>query len=233
MYYETNNNYLAHHGILGQRWGVRRYQNSDGSLTTEGRNRRRLSRQSNNVESKKSVRNVSSAVKDYASKKRNESQKAKAKRAKDLEKAKENERKRIAELKAKKAVENEENLKQRLRAHPRDIYKYRNQLSKEDVDEIMAQVQWDRKCKDISREEYLRGLRTVEDVQKTVRVGASLLNDGLSIYNSTALIYNGMLDHQVKAGNMSAEKAADKKWQQMKWKDEKKDKKNKQNEEEE
>lgn len=30
---------LYHHGILGQKWGVRRYQNSDGSLTDEGRKR--------------------------------------------------------------------------------------------------------------------------------------------------------------------------------------------------
>lgn len=29
--------YLAHHGIKGQKWGVRRYQNKDGSLTAEGR----------------------------------------------------------------------------------------------------------------------------------------------------------------------------------------------------
>lgn len=28
--------YLAHHGIAGQKWGVRRYQNEDGSLTPEG-----------------------------------------------------------------------------------------------------------------------------------------------------------------------------------------------------
>jgi len=31
--------YLAHHGVKGQKWGVRRYQNADGTLTAEGKNR--------------------------------------------------------------------------------------------------------------------------------------------------------------------------------------------------
>lgn len=40
----SNNDYryyseseLYHHGIIGQKWGIRRYQNEDGSLTDEGR----------------------------------------------------------------------------------------------------------------------------------------------------------------------------------------------------
>ena len=32
--------YLQHHGILGMKWGIRRYQNTDGSLTAEGKKRR-------------------------------------------------------------------------------------------------------------------------------------------------------------------------------------------------
>lgn len=32
-------NYLVHHGIKGMKWGIRRYQNEDGSLTPAGKKR--------------------------------------------------------------------------------------------------------------------------------------------------------------------------------------------------
>lgn len=31
--------YISHHGILGQKWGIRRYQNKDGTLTSAGKRR--------------------------------------------------------------------------------------------------------------------------------------------------------------------------------------------------
>lgn len=34
---EIDDTYLSHHGMKGQKWGLRRYQNPDGTLTPEGR----------------------------------------------------------------------------------------------------------------------------------------------------------------------------------------------------
>lgn len=39
-YILTTNGKLYHHGIRGMKWGVRRYQNKDGSLTAAGKKRR-------------------------------------------------------------------------------------------------------------------------------------------------------------------------------------------------
>lgn len=46
---------LCHHGVKGQKWGVRRYQNLDGSLTNAGKARRKKKSSKEEVRSGKTT----------------------------------------------------------------------------------------------------------------------------------------------------------------------------------
>lgn len=57
---------LSHHGIKGQKWGVRRFRNKDGTLTPAGKKRRRDTwsddaKSAHEIKSKKSVKQMSNA----------------------------------------------------------------------------------------------------------------------------------------------------------------------------
>lgn len=49
--------YICHHGVKGQKWGVRRYQNKDGSLTEAGKIRYNVGK----------VKNIESINRSYTS----------------------------------------------------------------------------------------------------------------------------------------------------------------------
>jgi hypothetical protein len=61
---KRNSTQLKHHGIIGMKWGVRRFQNKDGSLTAAGRRRmdKELGtpkKESKELTAKKSIKDMS------------------------------------------------------------------------------------------------------------------------------------------------------------------------------
>ena len=83
----VDSEYLSHHGILGMKWGIRRFQNPDGSLTDEGRKHRGTSDQSNSPrhvdsqarkKAKQQAKNLEAARKAKAAKAEYEHAKEKA-----------------------------------------------------------------------------------------------------------------------------------------------------------
>lgn len=59
--------YLKHYGVLGMKWGVRRYQNKDGSLTAAGRKRYRAT-SSDSVTTKKVKKNPVTKIRKFLEK---------------------------------------------------------------------------------------------------------------------------------------------------------------------
>lgn len=62
--------FLSHYGIPGQKWGVRRFQNSDGSLTSAGRERYGYGRQTVGEVARKAGKRVGEAIRNASENRR-------------------------------------------------------------------------------------------------------------------------------------------------------------------
>jgi len=183
--------YLEHYQIKGAKHGIRRFQNFDGSLTPAGRERYGVGPARDSVKTEGTVDKSKSGSSKSKSKKSGSSLKKYAEKRK-FEKAKKEEAKRI---------EDREGLKAYLRSHPKQLPKYSKALTKEEADEIISNIEFDRRLKDVRDAEVRRGLNKVQTVTNTMQTIGNFYTAGKNLYNSYVEINNALLDAGVIKGS--------------------------------
>lgn len=132
-------NQLTHWGVMGMKWGRRRYQNPDGSLTPEGKRRYAYKQMS-----------LSEKI---AYKKKYKAQKAALEKAREARKAKQE-----FEAEKKKVLES---------GNAEDILKFKNKLTADEINKALDRLDADTKASDRLAAAVNKGKKTVIGSNKT------------------------------------------------------------------
>lgn len=233
-YYCSCSDYLAHHGIIKQKWGVRRgppyplARTSDGRLNTKAQAAaKRRSTQVGSWElslngktyNKEKLSAELRARKDARAEKK-EKRKEEREAAKALkekiaaekeaeQKAAEEARKRLAEEKVRAAEASEkEALKQYIRHHPTEFPKYIDAFTKEEADEIISRIDLDKRVRQIRNDEIYHYMEYFDKAAQALKATNTTIQNGIGVYNSGISIWNTIGNERQKAKDRAADPKA-------------------------
>ena len=173
---ETGEKTIYHHGIKGQRWGHRLYQNKDGSLTPLGRIRYRK-----NPEEGRAL--VTRTKKELAIRK--------AREAKAAKKAEEEKRKAQEEAEAKAKAEREAAKQKLINSGTADeVYKHRSQLTKDEIEKAISRINAESRLYDLTSEHKAAVEAGKQQAQQAVNKEAEKKVSALDRFENIATAIN-------------------------------------------
>lgn len=171
---DSSEDFLEHHGILGMKWGVRRYQNEDGSLTDAGKKRYNTERKVGFFEARRIKKKRAEAAK---------------KRAETLAKKKAEE-----ESAQKHEAEKQEAIRS---GNATQIAKFQNELSNQELRDALDRLNSKQRLSDLVDKETPKKETKLDKAMKIAEKGAKyadIAEKGIKVYNTFAKVSNAFAD---------------------------------------
>lgn len=160
---------LYHHGILGMKWGVRRFQNKDGSLTSAG---------------KKRYGDGDSSSGDSGQSKKKKFSISKKSGGKDTEQKKEQTKEQTKE-------EYEAAKQKALKSgSAKEVLKYKGDLTQQEMQSAMSRIRWEQEMQNISSKEVTYGKAKADAFFSKVDDATGYATTTIKAYNTIANVYN-------------------------------------------